>query len=900
MPECGAGGDLSTRSLWTSIRAAVSVFTAVALVAALPGNVSSGAAAEDLDAEPLRPYLGTGELSELASSLTKVSGESSIDVADVLINDASELIGENLSTVPRASVEELLAAVRALPPLIESLDVGEHLKTVSASRMVRQAVISAGLDATSKLGISDHGRPSDAAVALLTALGHTPSTGDLAQLAVLDSQPASVATALSRTFGGFVTLHDASRDIAASVASLDRRAMARLADIRISASDLSRILTDGEFRRESLGRHAELLQLATPEVAQAVAQAVIAQAGLFAAVQTLEDALTATTSTSQASSSGEPIQVGQLLSIDLSEADNSYAQDYALLVDVGGDDTYTNNAGGGIVGAPGEDRCLDPREGGPAQRAAALIDLAGHDQYLPADRCAVNGGATLGVGFLYDAAGNDDYHYQQPPPFDSWSNSGLVSDTPNGSAYIGAGFLFDGAGNDSYQGFNALGALGGSGFLFDARGRDDYLGFAGAGLLGGTGLVIDGGGRDAYEGATGYGAAGGFGLVLDAAGNDHYQGANGVGFIFGAGALVDLSGFDTYGAAANPAVAGNGFGGFGAGLLLDGGGDDVYPTLTGNAFGLLGAGFLIDGAGNDTYTARELGNGWAGAGVAVLFDGIGDDTYHVGDSSDPIVASGNATAGLGSAVLFDAGGNDSYTVEDGFGNGFAVEGTAALLDAQGDDAYSDPGNGSGENTTVAPKGTVGAQVDLPIPAPPSSTTTTTTTNPSTTTTEPPPPPTGNNVGGGTVQGSVSFDAPGVPPVLDPCTDTTFTYTGTVDGAVVNTAATSFAGPVTITGGGGSQCENALFAEGTLDVEAHGEGPDGSTIDCASLTGTYRRVLLTAGVDVRGRCEINGFATADVTFVAALAVHPEAEDTGAGVTGPLEEASFEGSFTMSPE
>ena len=100
--------------------------------------------------------------------------------------------------------------------------------------------------------------------------------------------------------------------------------------------------------------------------------------------------------------------------------DTLHTENAALLIDLGGDDVYTNNAGG----------C--GRNGG----VAVCIDHAGNDKYLAPDSSYVQGFGFLGVGMLVDLAGNDVYkakHFSQ------------------GVGIMGVGVLWDKAGNDTFS-----------------------------------------------------------------------------------------------------------------------------------------------------------------------------------------------------------------------------------------------------------------------------------------------------------------------------------------------------------------------------------------------------------------------------------------------------------------
>ncbi|MBI4260969.1 MAG: carboxypeptidase regulatory-like domain-containing protein [Actinobacteria bacterium] len=170
---------------------------------------------------------------------------------------------------------------------------------------------------------------------------------------------------------------------------------------------------------------------------------------------------------------------------DLAGVDSTYSVDCTLIVDVGGDDTYSNNAGGAHGGA------------------AAVIDLSGNDRYGGTRSSGANGGAVAGAGFLFDAAGNDTY-------------SAGTNGTNGGSYFFGVGFLLDGAGNDRYtaghNGTNGGGASVGQGTLIDLGGDDTYsagrTGVNGGSDGTGRGLLVDAGGTDSYadlEACTGSG-----------------------------------------------------------------------------------------------------------------------------------------------------------------------------------------------------------------------------------------------------------------------------------------------------------------------------------------------------------------------------------------------------------
>ena len=150
----------------------------------------------------------------------------------------------------------------------------------------------------------------------------------------------------------------------------------------------------------------------------------------------------------------------------------------ALLIDLGGDDTYK-----GMVASTS----------GRAHPNSLAIDVAGDDVYTGQALGLATG--RLGVGMLVDLAGNDRYQ-------------------------LGAGAC-GGAG------------LGGIGVLCDAAGDDVYTGsrFTQGVAFGGIGLLLDLGGNDRYVTSSGLGRTtrDGFAVFLDKAGKDDYTGARSKG-----------------------------------------------------------------------------------------------------------------------------------------------------------------------------------------------------------------------------------------------------------------------------------------------------------------------------------------------------------------------------------
>jgi hypothetical protein len=352
-------------------------------------------------------------------------------------------------------------------------------------------------------------------------------------------------------------------------------------------------------------------------------------------------------------------------------------QRFALVIDVGGDDTYH-----GTIAAPGD---ID-------HGVSIVIDFSGNDVYHGSPLGLATG--RLGVGLLVDGYGDDVYHLAQ--------GSG-------GTGFAGVGMLHDKRGDDHYLGsrFTQGAAVGGLGALIDEEGHDIHTssGYAiGFGGPLGVGAVLDVSGDDSYQcgnvypsgynttdapdGKPGdphfqydafgigtgagtrifsrnpehlaYGLAGGVGLAIDLEGNDRYLSSNfsqGVGYFFGIGIMVDLAGNDVHAGARY----GHGAGAhYGVGLFIDALGHDHY----------LSSGPFYNGG-----VAWDLS-------VSLCIDADdGDDVYDLSRSD-----------GLGRAdhrswsLFVDEGGRDRYAVPRGLGAAMDRS-VSGFLDLAGDDEY---------------------------------------------------------------------------------------------------------------------------------------------------------------------------------------------------------------------
>lgn len=315
-----------------------------------------------------------------------------------------------------------------------------------------------------------------------------------------------------------------------------------------------------------------------------------------------------------------------------------YYADAALIIDLGGDDYYFNNAGASNKDMP----------------AAICIDLSGNDVY-ETTHPFTQGTGWFGTGILIDLKGNDKY---------------VSQNFSQGSGLFGVGLLLDKEGDDFYSGhvLNQGTGFFGTGLLDDLSGNDVYFSrqFAqGVGLTKGVGALIDYRGNDFYFTGGEYpdfrdpeksfqsmsqgtgmgirpeetivGASGGIGVLIDQKGTDRYHGdyfSQGSGYYYSLGYLCDKEGSDRYyagryaqGAGIHSAV----------GLLEDASGDDTYECTLGVAQGCghdTGIGFLLDEGGNDLYRSETTSQGVAlEKGLGVLADFWGNDAYYANGNS---------------------------------------------------------------------------------------------------------------------------------------------------------------------------------------------------------------------------------------------------------------------------
>jgi hypothetical protein len=342
---------------------------------------------------------------------------------------------------------------------------------------------------------------------------------------------------------------------------------------------------------------------------------------------------------------------------------NLYSGDYAIIIDLGGDDVY-------------ELKHLPFNKDGFNNNFSCIVDIAGNDMYSSGSNFSL-AASLFSSGFIFDKAGDDTYNGK---------------DASLGSAIGGLGLLYDESGNDTYHGiYFTIGAgCFGAGAVVDRKGNDFYIANSygeGFGMTEGIGVIVDNTGNDSYlvdarsldigryndhyvSMCQGYGLgmrpfyAGGIGLIIEGEGNDIYNCdifGQGGAYWYSLGAIVDKSGHDKYngyqyaqGAGIHLAV----------GLLKDYDGWDFYQSDgvsqgCGHDFGF---GLLYDVKGNDNYSAYSLSQGAGSAdGIGMLIDESGLDGYLTKDMNNTR-GYGNPRREYGSiGVFLDMSGNDFYS-----------------------------------------------------------------------------------------------------------------------------------------------------------------------------------------------------------------------------------------------
>jgi hypothetical protein len=107
--------------------------------------------------------------------------------------------------------------------------------------------------------------------------------------------------------------------------------------------------------------------------------------------------------TMPAEAATDAVDLWPVLRYDPGTTDGQYENDYALLVDAGGNDTYLNNAGGSLLDVIRGPRGALSAQPGPARGCHRFQDLA-------------TGDCVIASALLIDSGGDDVYGQRQAPP----------------------------------------------------------------------------------------------------------------------------------------------------------------------------------------------------------------------------------------------------------------------------------------------------------------------------------------------------------------------------------------------------------------------------------------------------------------------------------------------------
>ena len=389
-------------------------------------------------------------------------------------------------------------------------------------------------------------------------------------------------------------------------------------------------------------------------------------------------------------------------------------------------------AGTIVIGGPGDDVYTEDDLG---DEIALLVDLGGDDTYEV--RAGANGSGENPVALNIDLGGRDRYGYEEVGDPDD-TDGVLPSDSPTsrysgddnngpmtlstvnrqGAGVLGIGMLFDlGDDDDRYQSLRVSQGLGflGVGVLYDAGGADTYLAEAssqGAGYWGIGALIDMGNGddqREMFHQGQGFGYVSAAGIMYDEGGGDEYladigdPALGGHPFYYspqrprtGNSSFTGGAGFGRRGDEDGVFLSG------GLGLLRDRG--DGADTYTASVFGLgtgywQGTGLLVDEGGDDAYDALwYVMGGAAHYALAGLFDGAGNDTYN--ELRGVVGVNQGSGHDFSVGLLWDGGGDDwHYSSWLGMGTG-NCNGIGLYVDASGDDTYlSNTGGAYGMGNT---------------------------------------------------------------------------------------------------------------------------------------------------------------------------------------------------------
>lgn len=687
------------------------------------------------------------ELIRIAEDDDLSDRERSLRAAEAAVQSRMSFVGGIVPEEARGPLQQELRNIDTTRRLLDindrddlsRMEKGVRITQEAAQHQIRTLGVEGDIDPAPA---PDHATLDEALDALFERYNVTPTAEQREELQALDRLSAEDRERLRDVVDWYLAFDRATRDAFEGVEPVENPYRDKLEDLREKMSrhdptskQAKSVRTEyAETARQAataMGTDSDLTPAemeAKRAFLRSLAKVIVTRTQLVEAVAVFHE--DADPMPGPAPASNDPIEVPPAFAIDPFGEDTTYSNDVALLVDLGGNDDYNNNAGGNNLDGGNCDLT--------AVRAAAVaVDFSGEDTYDTGRDCGANGGGRQGAGVLIDAGGSDWYH----------AGKGGV----NGGGRAGVGFLMDLGGSDTYRGENGAqgGVFGGLGSLIELGGDDKFgsNGKTSGGIHGGVdgsivsvgecvgdictrvrsgvgiGFMFDGGGNDAYHGHSG--STGGVssnmdepsaGYHFDASGNDWYEDTDvggtggvigtGTGFSFdGAGddEHYDLDGFDQR---SNGRGTAGGVSGavlilqkpttvVGVGMMIDSSGNDYFRVCCGGTGGggtlgeILeeverGFGFFIDAAGEDEHVASGATAG--GANVAkwgLSADLRGADTYSI--------SSGPATGGglnLGRGFMLDGHGDDVYTGGNGAVNGGgAIGGIGFLGDSHGQDQY---------------------------------------------------------------------------------------------------------------------------------------------------------------------------------------------------------------------
>lgn len=152
----------------------------------------------------------------------------------------------------------------------------------------------------------------------------------------------------------------------------------------------------------------------------------------------------------------------------------------------------------------------------------------------------------------------------------------------------------------------------------------------------------------------------------------------------------------------------------------------------------------------------------------------------------------------------------------------------------------------------------------------------------------------STVGGGTVVGTVTINAPGIPPLNKPCHATSYKFGAITITGAFRSGTKNFLGTIKIPAGvtGGSPCENANSGSGSVNSFSF-TGSGVGTIS-GTCSGSFKRTVSIVTVSLGCNATISGLSGHTTVAVAAQFTPTK----GNGVTTSVQQANFAGEYRAS--